>query len=232
MGAEINGADVRESVLDEDGFQYVKQALLDYKVITLRNQTLEPDDQVAFTSKFGPVNDGGPKNPFFLEGYPEVTILSNILKDGKPIGFQTDQTDEWHTDITYLDKPSMGAVLYATEVPPEGADTLFADLEAAYIALPDTARDRIDKLRAIHTYPEQYGGKLTESEKAAMPARSHPLVRTHPETGRKSLFVSPMMTIAVEGLGEKESDDLLNELFGHITKPEFMWPAPSGWSTG
>jgi len=223
IGAEIIGVDIRESVLDEVGSRYVRQALLDYKVIILRNQNLEPDDQVAFTSKLGPVSDEGPKNPFFLEGHPEITILTNTFRDGKPLGFQTDQTDEWHSDVSYLEKPSMGAVLYAIEVPPEGADTLYVDLEAAYLALPAAVRDRLDQLRAIHTFPEQYGGKLTEAERAAIPAQSHPLVRTHPETGRKSLFLSQMMTTAIEGLGEKESDDLLNELFEHITKPEFEY---------
>ena len=225
IGAEILGADVRESVLDETGVRFINQALMDYKVIILRNQNLDPDDHVAFTRKLGPVSDEGAKNPFFLEGHPEITILTNTFRDGKPLGFQTDQTDEWHSDVSYLEKPSMGAVLYAIEVPPEGADTLYVDLGAAYLALPDAIRERVDQLRGIHAFPEHYGGKLSKAERALFPTQSHPLVRTHPVTGNKSLFISQMMTTAIEGPGleKKEGDVLLNELFEHITKPEFEY---------
>ncbi|RYF63481.1 MAG: TauD/TfdA family dioxygenase, partial [Comamonadaceae bacterium] len=165
-------------------------------------------------------------------GHPEILIVSNI-KDaaGQPIGLG-DAGHYWHSDLSYKDKPSLGSLLHAQELPGEGGDTLFADQHAAYEALPEALKARIAPLKAEHSYLAKYEElrtrspwrpKLTQAQIDEVAPSIHPVVRTHPETGRKALFVSEHFTTRIVGLPEAESQALLAELFAASVRPQFTY---------
>jgi taurine dioxygenase len=229
FAAEVIGANLKRAA----DFERIHQAFLDYGVIVVRGQSLSPEDQIALASRFGPLIGRRPSmsDKVLLPGHPEVVVLSNKKKDGEAIGF-ADAGRYWHCDLDFEDIPSLGTVLHALEVPPEGGDTLFCDLEAAYATLPEAMKARLEGLRAAHTFAKHYRNvmasgstrvPLTEEQIAALNTAYHPVVRTHPETGRKILFVNPGHTTAIEGMDEAESDALLEELFAHCLQPERIY---------
>lgn len=229
FAAEVVGADLKSAA----DFERIHQAFLDHGVIFVRGQTLSPEDQIALAGRFGPLMGRRPSmsDKVLLPGHPEVVVLSNKKKNGDAIGF-ADAGRYWHCDLDFEDIPSLGTVLHALEVPPEGGDTLFCDLEAAYVTLPDDLKKRVEGRRAAHTFAKHYrevmarGSKrvpLTEEQIAALNTAWHPIVRTHPETGRKSLFVNPGHTTAVEGMDAAESEALLETLFEHCLQPERIY---------
>jgi alpha-ketoglutarate-dependent taurine dioxygenase len=229
FAGEVLGADLGRA----EDFERVHQAFLDHGVIVVRGQTLSPEDQLAFSARFGPLMGRRPSmsDKVLMPGHPEIVILSNKKKDGEAIGF-ADAGRYWHCDLDFEDVPSLGTVLHALEVPPEGGDTLFCDLEAAYAALPDAMKTRLAGLRAAHTFAKHYrtvmarGSQrvpLTEEQIAALNTAYHPVVRTHPETGRKLLYVNPGHTTAIEGMDEADSDALLEELFEHCLQSERIY---------
>jgi taurine dioxygenase len=229
LGAEVVGLDLSRPLSQED-FARLHRAHLDHHVLVFRDQRITPEQQVDFSRRFGPLQIHVLRN-FQLAGHPEILIVSNIKENGQPIGLG-DAGHYWHSDLSYVAKPSLGSMLHAQELPSEGGDTLFANQHAAYEALPESLKTRIANLQAEHWYLCKYEElrarspwrpKLTQEQIDEVKPQVHPVVRTHPENGRKALFVSEHFTTRIVGLPEDESRDLLNELFAHSTKPEFVY---------
>jgi taurine dioxygenase len=225
LGAEISGVDLSQS-LDAATVAEVNQALLDNLVIFFRNQHIAPEQQIAFARNFGELHI----HPYIphLEGYPEVLALTSKA-DGP--GDMAYQSNTWHTDLTYQAEPPKACVLRAVEVPEAGGDTMWNNLYAAYDGLSDPLKKFIDGMTAIHyiavsmpaDFLEQnYSAKQVARFHEVTPPVEHPVVRTHPETGRKCLFVNRNFTSHIKGLHRKESDALLAFLIQHTEQPEFV----------
>jgi taurine dioxygenase len=233
LGAELEGVDLAGEI-DAPSFAAIETAFLDNEVVVLRGQRLAEARHIAFSRRFGELEIHVLKQ-YLHPRHPEILLISNIIEDGRPIGI-ADAGQYWHTDLSYVRAPSRCSLLYALEVPVEGGvakgDTIFASAVAAYAALPEAMKKRLAGLRALHRYGDRYermksaGGvrtELSEEQKRQVPDVSHPVVRTHPGTGRKSLYVNEGFTAAIEGLPADESRDLLAELCAHVTRPEFHY---------
>lgn len=229
IGAEIVNVDLAQ--LDDVGFAAVRRALLDHLVILFRNQSLSPQQHLAFARRFG---DLEPPHPVFahLPDQPQVSVLENRGKSGV-------YNDEWHTDVTFRARPAMGSILHARVIPDAGGDTLWASMYAAYDALAEPVKRMIDGLSAWHdifgggpynrtpNYREivlarPNGAKRLREIEAEFPPVLHPVVRTHPETGRRALFVNRSFTTRIEGLSKLESHWLLGMLIEHAEQPQFQ----------
>ncbi len=196
----------------------IRQALLDYKVLVFHDQALDAETQVAFASRFGELE----VHPFLPanERRPELVRFEKSQAVG---GFE----NGWHSDVTWREIPSMGAVLHAVDVPPSGGDTLFCDMAAAYESLDDDTRTRIDGLTAVHDFIQVFGHSVADEQKAEMrekfPTVRHPVVRTHPETGRKLLYVNRFFVSHIEGVEPDESLALLDRLCRTADTIEFQF---------
>jgi len=220
IGAEIRGVNLRES-LDRETRGAIERALLDHLVIFFRGQPLEPAEQIAFARQFGEISI-----PPFAPKYgtnPELVVLDQVSPKGEG-------ADAWHSDNTFMSEPPMGSILRAALLPRLGGDTCFASMYAAYDALSAPVRRLIDGLRAVHdvTKPLAKGiaaghvtADLVEIQKR-WPPMEHPVVRTHPVTRRKALFVNANSTTRLLGLSERENDALLPFLIDHVLSPEFQ----------
>lgn len=229
LGAEVIGLDLDQPLSAED-FGRIHRAHLDYHVVVFRDQRITPAQQIAFSRRFGPLQIHV-LHQFQLADHPEILIVSNVLKDGKPIGLG-DAGHFWHSDLSYKETPSLGSLLHAIELPAEGGDTLFANMHAAYDGLPAALKQKIEGLTAEHTYLARYAElqkrspwrpNLTPEQIAQVKPVVHPVVRTHPETGRRALFVSEHFTTRIVGLPDDESRALLDELFAHSVRPEYVY---------
>ncbi len=229
FAAEVIGLDLHQP-LDEADFRRIHRAHLDHHVLVFRDQRITPQQQIDFSRRFGPLQIHV-LHQFQLPGHPEVLIVSNIVEDGQPIGLG-DAGHYWHSDLSYVERPSLGSMLLAQELPAEGGDTLFADQHAAWVALPPELKQRVRNLKAEHSYLAKYEElrerspwrlKLSDEQVAQVKPVVQPVVRTHPETGRLALFVSEHFTTRIVGLHNDESDALLAELFKHSTRPEFQY---------
>jgi len=229
VGAEIVGLDISKPINAED-FARIHRAHLDHHVVVFRNQQITPQQHIDFSRRFGPL-EIHVLHQFQLENHPEILIVSNIKENGEPIGLG-DAGVYWHSDISYKPKPSLGSLLHAQELPSEGGDTLFADQHLAWEALSPELQQRILPLKAEHSYLAKYEElrarnpwrpKLSQAQIDQVAPAVQPVVRTHPETGRKALFVSEHFTTRVLDLPEDESHALLAELFAHSTRPEFVY---------
>lgn len=221
VGAEISGVDLATE-LDDATVAELRRAFVEHHVLFFRGQHLEPDDQMRFGRRFGELDT----HPFVegMDAHPEVIEIVTEPDDAVNFG------GGWHTDVTFLEEPDLGSILYAVEVPPFGGDTLFADQHAAYDALSDTMKHLLDGLVALHSAGPQYasGGYSTRSKsmrtknaEGADRIVRHPLVRTHPESGRKGLYVNRAFTIGIEGMRRDESGALLEFLFTHAVREPF-----------
>ncbi|WP_298928972.1 TauD/TfdA family dioxygenase [uncultured Ramlibacter sp.] len=228
LGAEVLGLDLSQPLTPYE-LERIHQAHLDHHVLVFRDMRITPAQQVAFSRRFGPLQIHVLKD-FQLAGQPEVLVVSNIKEGGKPIGLG-DAGHFWHSDLSYKDKPSLGSMLHAQELPSEGGDTLFANQHTAYEALPQELKKLIAPLAAEHTYLAKYEElrerspwrpKLTQVQLDEVQPVVHPVVRTHPETGRKALFVSEHFTTRVVGLPEDESRAVLDELFERSVRSEHV----------
>ena len=229
LGAEVVGLDLNQPLSSAD-FQRIHRAHLDHHVVVFRDQRITPAQQVAFSRRFGPLQIHV-LHQFQLANHPEILIVSNVVENGKPIGLG-DAGHFWHSDLSYKEKPSLGSLLHAIELPAQGGDTLFANMHTAWETLPPALQRKAEGLRAEHTYLARYAElqkrspwrpNLTPEQIAQVKPVVHPVVRTHSETGRKALFVSEHFTTRIIGLPDDESRALLDELFAHSVKPAHVY---------
>ncbi len=233
IGAEITGIDVRHA--DKDMVAAVNRALLDHLVIVIRDQDLSPPEQIAFTRNWGDLVRRIATD-FLHPEHPDVLVLSNRVVDGKMQGATAAYAGfTWHADLTYAERPSLGSMLHALEVPEEGGDTAFANMYLAYETLPEATKRRIDGLKALHIRDRRKNPRAQITKKDGFrhdidkyfdipaPDSVHPVVTTHPETGRKVLFVNPRFAVAIENMDDREAQPLLDELFEHQKRPEFIY---------
>ncbi len=231
LGAEVLGLDLSRPLSDSD-FAYIRQRHAERAVLVFRDQeALTPEQHIAFSRRFGPL-EIHVQHHFHLTGHPEILIVSNVIEDGKPLGLG-DAGKYWHSDLSYMALPSLGSLLHSKEWPAEGGDTIFVNMVAAYEALPDDVKARIDGLSAEHSYlarnlkQQKLNGELrpglTAEQAARVPPVVHPVVRVHPESGKRALFVSEGFTTHIIGLPEDESDALLATLYAHSTDPRFQY---------
>jgi taurine dioxygenase len=219
LGAEIAGVDLA-SDLDDATVAEIRRAWLDHNVVFFRDEQLDPDRFLAFARRIGePV-----EYPFVkgIDGYPEIIAVAKLPHETVNFG------GIWHSDTVYLERPPMGTMLLAQEVPPYGGDTLFANMYAAYDALSPGMKQMLDGLRAVHSSARADVSKTREdrirdsgADAETEYVSEHPVVRTHPETGRKALYVNVAHTTHFAGMTEEESRPLLEYLFAHAVRPEF-----------
>lgn len=220
LGAEIGGVDLSQP-LDNDAVAQIRKALLDHLVIFFRNQTLEPDSYMRFAEYFGEPVDY-PLIPG-IAGYPKITEIVKREHERNNFG------GIWHADTTYLPQPPMGSILYAMEVPPHGGDTMWANQYLAYEALSEPLRKFLDEQTGVNTSAladvsktrEDMIRNSGEDTPVLDHVSEHPAVRTHPETGRRCLYVNVAHTSHFKGMTEAESRPILQYLFQHQVKPEF-----------
>lgn len=230
LAAEVTGIDV--SRLDDDAFEQVHDAFLTHHMLVFRDQDLAAGSQAEFSRRFGELDIHIQKESAHPDR-PEVQILSNKKIDGKYVGSPS-AGDNWHTDLQYTDVPTLCTLLYAVETPNKGGDTEWANMYLAYETLPAETKQRLVGLKARHTFnrfrnprvevPEVYKGQGQKRYvDVAPPDAIHPVVRTHPETGRKALYVSERFTIGIEDLPEAEGQALLDELIAHQKQRQFVY---------
>ncbi len=220
LGAEVHGLDLARG-LDDEAVAFIRNALLDYLVVFFRDQALTPAAFADFGRRFGrlaryPFVDG-------LPGQPEVIEVKKLEHERVNFG------GVWHSDTAYLEEPPMASMLLALEVPPVGGDTLFANMYAAYETLSDSMKKLLAGLKAVNSSAVADVTRTREDRIASNPGKAkgqvfeaaHPVVRTHPETGRKALYVNCAHTVRFDGMSVDESAGLLSFLFAHQTKPEF-----------
>lgn len=229
LGAEVLGLDLSQPLATAD-LARLHRAHLDHHVLVFRDQRITPAQQVAFSRRFGPLQIHVLRQ-FQLAGTPEVLIVSNIRENGEPIGLG-DAGHLWHSDLSYKETPSLGSMLHAQELPAEGGDTLFANQHTAWESLPDELQREVENLQAEHWYLARYEDlrarnpwrpKLTQAQIDEVKPVRHPVVRTHPETGRRALFVSEHFTTRIVGVSEGRSRELLAALFDHGTRAEHIY---------
>jgi taurine dioxygenase len=233
LGGEIVDLDLARP-LDDQSFAAVRRAFLESEgLLVFRAQHITPEQHVAFSRRFGPPMIHVLRQ-YLLPGHPEIFRISNVVENGEPIGLG-DAGHIWHSDLSYTPEPSLGSLLHALELPREGGDTSFANMSAAYDALPAEIKQRVEGKRAVHSYSHSYdrfsGSKwrpaLTQEQRDEVREVVHPVVRVHPETGRKALFVNESFTSRILDLPDAESRELLEFLFVHSTKPRFVYR--HGW---
>ena len=217
LGAEVGGVRLRADLPDEV-ISEIRRAWLDYKVIFFRDQDISGTDHVGFARRFGELE----VHPF-LPGSSEHPELVRFEKGADTGGFE----NGWHHDVTWRERPSMGAILRAVQVPRTGGDTLFSDMAAAYDGLDDELKHRLEGAKAAHDYTLAFGSFVDDDKKAAMreqyPVVEHPVVRTHPEPGRKVLFVNAYFTSHIVGMEPDESRELLRFLISRAAIAEYQY---------
>jgi len=226
IGAEIRGIDLRDQ-LDTDTVQAIHQAWLDHVVLLFRGQSFSQEDLIRVTGYFGELAPLSRPPKFFPKGYsrllPNIMMISNIRENGETIGALPDGEMNFHHDQIHSEVPHNGTLLYSLEIPSYGGDTLFASGYAAYESLEPAIKQKLEGRRAFHHY--NYG-TTTRGGAGGVEAFSesvHPVFRTHDETGRKAIYVNRLMTVRIEDMPQAESDALLNALFDHSEKPEFVY---------
>ena len=228
LGAEVRGVDLR--TIDEETFGHLMQAWHQHSVLLIRGQSLSDQELISFSRRLGdldwaPVQENGRR---FVEGLPEIYIVSNVKVNGEAIGSLGDGEAVWHTDMSYLDMPPKASMLYSLEIPPIGGNTSFCSMYAIYDALPAKLKDRIGGLKIKHDGTYNSGGYVREGVKATndpltSPGAVHPLVCTHPNTGRRMLYLGRRRNAYLVGLALQDSEALLDELWSFVNRPEFAW---------
>lgn len=226
LGAEICGLNLAEP-MDDDTFEAVDDAFARFGVIFFRNQHITPPQQVDFTRRFGTIEFNIFGERWSVPGAPEIVVVSNVTENGKPVGVRR-AGENWHSDMCYAARPPRGTMLYAIETPalyglPLG-DTEFASAAAAWDALPDDLRRRIEGRRAVFDFTgRKRAFPPTADEIARNPPVTHPIVRTHPRSGRKCLYVMRDDCTGIEGIPAEEAEALIAALADHIVKPHFIY---------
>jgi len=226
IGCEVKGIDLREPI-DPAAASAIYRAWLDHAVLLFCGQDLSQEDLIRITGTFGELAElGRPKHTLpsgFSKILPNIMLISNIRENGETIGALPDGEMLFHHDTIHRDEPHKATLLYSVEVPTYGGDTLFASGTAAYDTLEPAMKKKLEGLRALNFYVYN---SVKRNDKQAVDATSqavHPVVRTHEETKRKALYVNRLMSVSIEGMAEAESDELLNFLFDHAEKPEFVY---------
>lgn len=241
LGAEIRGVDLSQR-LDAKVTDAIRAAWLEHLVLLFRGAPLSDQNLIDFTLGFGDLEfppskllnlAGGPGSESGIP--PEINVISNVKENGKPIGHLGAGEATWHTDSAFVEVPPAASVLHALEVPPVGGSTSFLNMYAAYETLPDALRGRIDgkKIKHDQTYTSAGGrrnGYDVVADVRKAPGPWHPAVRTHPETGRKALYLGRRMNGYVEDLSIEENEELLDALWAHVLQPKFTWEHK--WSVG
>jgi taurine dioxygenase len=234
IGAEIRGIDLRDQ-LDAQTIRAIHQAWLDHIVLVFRGQSFSQEDLIRATGYFGEAAPMSRPPSFFPKGYanllPNIMLISNIRENGEPIGALPDGEMHFHHDMIHNELPHKGTLLYSVEVPTHGGDTLFASGYAAYDTLDPAIRNPLEGRKALNHY--NYGTTIrgdTSNAVTAFHEAVHPVFRTHDETGRKAIYVNRLMTTHVVDMPKTESDELLNGVFDHAEKPEFVYRHV--WSVG
>ena len=215
LGAEIRGVDLSKKANDSI-LTDLAAALVEFKVLFFRDQDLSPQQHANFAAQFGPLEE----HPFLPSG--DTPNVIRFSKDVDTVGVE----NNWHSDVSWRQEPSLGSVLRAYEVPDVGGDTLWADMEAVYEGLSEDVKERVQSLNAVHDFVATFGLGLGEAEKAEkrkeFPPALHPIVRTHPVSKRKCLYVNRIFTSHIDGLGREESEELLDFLYRQVEIPEYQ----------
>jgi taurine dioxygenase len=237
LGAEVLCGDLRR--LTDEQFACIRQAWLDHLVLVFRGQTLNDDELIALGARFGEPDDTFRPQPTDQPGQPRenraLTIVSNVVEDGRPIGALSNVDLVWHTDMSYIEVPPDASVLYALEVTRRGGETGFCNMYLALETLPPAIREALDGLLIKHDATHNSGGFLRKgfdfpADVSVSPGPWHPAVRTHPETGFDALFLGRRPYSYARGLGVAASETLLDQLWAHAARPEFSWYHT--WSAG
>jgi taurine dioxygenase len=228
IGAEVTGVDLHR--LGEGDFAAIRRAFVAHCVLLFRGQRLHDDDLIAFSRRFGaldwaPVQENGRR---FVDGKPEIYVVSNVMENGVAIGSLGAGEAVWHTDMSYLEDPPMASMLYAIEIPPAGGNTGFCSMYSGYAALGEAMQRRLAGLRIKHDGTYNSGGYLRAGVTASddprtSPGAVHPLVCTHPDSGRKCLYLGRRRNAYIIGLELAESERLLDELWSMATHDDFTW---------
>jgi taurine dioxygenase len=235
LAGEVRGVDLRG--IDDSAFVAIHRAWLDHLVLLFRDQDMDDDDLIAFSRRFGeldlaPIQENGRR---FVEGHPEIYVVSNVIENGVAIGSLGAGEAVWHTDMSYLEDPPKASMLYAIEVPPAGGSTGFTNMYRAYEELPEALKRRIAGRRLKHDGTYNSGGYVREGitatdDPVASPGTCHPIVCAHPETGRRCLYLGRRRNAYIEGLPLAESEALLDDLWRHATREELSWY--NAWRVG
>lgn len=236
LGAEVLGLDVGKCVADAT-IDALGSALDEHGVLLFRGQRLDPEAHIAFSRRFGRLQEVAQKQ-YQLEGQPLIYVIGNVEENGRPIG-DPSVGRLWHSDQSFLPYPAVGSLLYGVQCPPEGAATLFANMYKAYDALPPQMRAQVERLHAVHSFSEYYEAlrerdptqpELTETRRALYPDVVHPLVRRNPRTGRKALYINPGYATAIKEMPGAVGARLLRDLCDHATRDEFVYA--HAWRNG
>lgn len=245
LGAEVIGIDLRKPVNDAD-FAQIAEAFYDNGILVFRDQQLTEREHIDFSRKFGELEVLKMYEQYLNPTHPEIFVVSNMVENGRPLGLP-DAGRVWHTDVSYKAEPSMGSLLYARKVPTRDGeargDTMFANTIEAFDTLSEDMKKKLSRCTATHKVDEkryttnqrtnQARGEragLTEEQRNLIQDIHHPVIRTHPVTGRKCLYVNELFTTAIDGLDQEESDALLEQLCAHATDPRFVYR--HNWSVG
>jgi taurine dioxygenase len=228
IGVEIQGVDLSQA-LDEATVDALKEAWLEHNILLFRDQDVSEESQIRFAGYLGPLTSSVFSTTAAAPG--PIMLVSNIRKDGRPIGELPDGEMWFHSDQCYTEKPCAGTMLYALEIPSHGGNTIFNNMYTAYDTLSEAMKSRLAGLKAMNIYDY----KLNPTARVGQPGTdspqyAHPVVRTHPLTARKALYVNRLMTAYIEGLPAEESASLLNELFDHQEQRRFSYEHV--WRTG
>jgi taurine dioxygenase len=228
LGAEIGNIDLRK--LDDGLFTELHRAWLQNLVLLIRDQQLTDADLISFSRRFGdldwaPVQETGRR---FVEGLPEIYIVSNVLENGEPIGSLGHGEAVWHTDMSYVERPPKASVLYALETPETGGNTYFVNMYSAYAALPAELQQRIAGLQVKHDGTYNSGGYVRQgvtpsADPRDAPGTFHPLVYVHPETRKPALYLGRRRNAYIDGLPLAASEALLDDLWGYVNREAFSW---------
>ena len=223
LGAEVSGVDLSDEIADRT-ISAIRAGLLEHLVLVFRDQSLDPGSLAAFARRFGELN----RHPYVkpLDGHPDVFRIVKEPDDIHHFG------NGWHSDLSYAERPALATMLYATEIPPYGGDTLFTDMRAAYRALSDGMKAMLDGLVAVFSNERTYGPdaarfkhevkKMEVAQQPTITRVEHPVVRIHPETGVKALYLNPLHTVGLKDMTEEESQPLIDYLCRHTVRPEFQ----------
>ncbi len=222
IGAEIHGADLAQD-LGNQTFQEIHDALMEHQVVFFRDQEMTLDQHKAFGRLFGQLQIH-PASPG-PEGHPEIVVIHADADTNRSAG-RTWQSTHWHTDVSCVREPPMGSILHLNTVPPVGGDTLFASMSAAYEALSAPMKTYLENLTATHdgerVWRGRYSDQGVDDSGTVYPRAVHPVIRTHPITGRKGIFVNSPFTTHINEIPRDESDDILGYLYKHCGKPDFQ----------